>query len=303
MWCTFLILNLAVVLVTGCERSPGVPPVAIATARRTNEQMFQVKGVVLEVKPQEKSVTIKHEEVAGYMPAMTMPFDVKDTNELVGIEAGDPVLFRLIVTDTEGWIDQIRKTGPKTNLPPTTGPFRLVRDVEPVNEGDLLPEYHLTNQLGRAFSTAQFKGGALAIEFLFTRCPLPTFCPLMANHFEQVQQALLAATNGPMNWQLLTISFDPQFDTPSVLKAYAENHHYDPAHWTFATGDLVDITAAGEQLGLTFWHDDSGGISHNLRTVVVDASGRVRKIWMGNQWTPDDLAAELVKAGSIRTAE
>jgi protein SCO1/2 len=290
-------LSLVLAFAVGCGQSPDRSPSASgAPAPGTNQQIFRVKGVVMEVKPRQKSVTIKHENVHGYMPAMTMPFDVRDANELAGLEPGDPVSFRLIVTDTEGWIDQIRKTGPKTNTPPTTGPFRLVRDVEPLKEGDLLPDYHFTNELGQAFSTAQFKGRALAINFLFTRCPYPEFCPLMANDFEQTQKKLLAMPASPANWQLLTISFDPEFDTPPVLKAYAESHHYDPAHWTFATGELIDITAIGEQFGLAFCHDETGGISHNLRTAVIDASGRVRKIFAGNQWTPDELVQEIVKS-------
>lgn len=262
--------------------------------------MFQVKGVVVEVMPREKSVKIKHQEVPGYMPAMTMPFDVKDTNELADLEPGDPVSFRLIVTDTEGWIDQIRKTGPKTNDLPTTGPFRRVRDVEPLNIGDALPEYRFTNQLGQPFSTTDFKGQALAINFLFTRCPFPNFCPRMANNFDEAEKKLLAMTNGPTNWHLLTISFDPDFDTPAVLKTYAENHHYHPDHWTFATGALIDITAIAEQFGLAFWHDESGSISHNLRTIVIDPSGRVQKVWAGNEWAPDELVTEMVKAASAR---
>jgi protein SCO1/2 len=288
---------------SGCRKSSDSGlPIYTGTQLQTNSprQMFQVKGLVLEVKPREKSVTIKHEEIPGYMPGMTMPFDVRDTNELAGLEAGDPVSFRLTVTDTEGWIDQIRKTGAKTNLLPTSGPFRRVRDVEPLNEGDLLPEYHFTNQLGHAFTTTEFKGQALAIEFLFTRCPLPNFCPRMANNFEAAQNSLRAMTNAPVRWHLLTLSFDPEFDTPPVLKAYAENHHYDPARWTFATGDLMDITAIGEQFGLTFWHDETGSLSHNVRTVVIDASGRVQKILIGNQWTPGELVVEMMKAATAK---
>lgn len=288
-------------LAAGCRKSSDAPlPIYTYANLSTNEteQVFQVKGVVLEARPHEKSVTIKHEEVPGYMPSMTMPFDVRDTNELAGLEPGDPVSFRLIVRNTDGWIDRIRKIGPKTNTPPTTGLFRLVRDVDPLNEGDTLPEYPFTNQFGQAFSTAQFKGQALAIEFLFTRCPFPTFCPLMANHFEAAQRTLLAMTNGTIRWHLLTISFDPEFDTPAVLRAYAEGHHYDPACWTFATGGLIDITAIGEQFGLTFWHDETGNISHNLRAAVIDASGRVQKIFAGNGWTPDELVAEMIKAAN-----
>jgi protein SCO1/2 len=244
-------------------------------------------------------VTIKHEAVGDYMPGMTMPFEVRDTNELAGIEAGDPVTFRLRVTDTEGWIDQIRKTGPKTNTPPTTGPFRLVRDVEPLNVGDPLPEYRFTNQLGKVFSTQEFKGQALGIEFLFTRCPLPNFCPFMANNFSAVQKQLLAAPGAVTNWHLLTISFDPEFDTPAVLGNYAAAHGAEAARWTFATGPLMDVTAIGDQLGLTFWHEE-GSISHNLRAAVIDASGRVQKIFIGNEWTPEEFVAEMRKAAEAK---
>src|ERR1044071_1093230 len=127
--------------------------------------------------------------------------------------------------------------------------------VQPLGLGELLPEYHFTNQLGQPFSTAQFKGRALAITFLFTRCPFPTFCPRMVNQFAEAQQKLLAMSPEPANWHLLTISFDPEFDTPPVLKTYAQSHHYEPSRWTFATGELSDIEAFGEQFGLTFWPD------------------------------------------------
>ena len=292
---------LSVALVISCRQSGDAnAPAQQVRNSNTNQQVFQVTGVVQEVRLKRKEIEIKHEAVPGYMPAMTMPFDVKDTNELAGLEPGQPVTFRLLVTDTEGWIDQIRKLGPATNTPPTTGQFRMVRDVQPLEVGDRLPEYHFTNQFAEGFSTERFRGQALAITFLFTRCPYPNFCPRMANNFEEAQQKLLALVNGTTNWQLLTISFDPDFDKPAVLKAYADAHHSDPLHSTFATGALIDITAIAEQFGMAFWHDETGSISHNLRTAVIDASGRVQKIFSGNEWNSDELVAEMVAAARKR---
>jgi protein SCO1 len=293
-------LRLFIVLIFSLSAFAGIAQEIGNSGSSTNREIHAAKGVVIEVAPEKKQVTIKHEAIPGYMQGMTMPFDVKDTNELAGLQPGDPVSFRIVVEGDYGWIDQIHKTGPKTNTPPTTGPFRLVRDVQPLNEGDLLPDYHFTNQLGQAISTAQFKDQALAITFLFTRCPFPNFCPLMANNFEEVQKKLLAMPHAPTNWHLLTISFDPEFDTPEVLRRYAEAHNADPARWTFATGALIDITAIGEQFGLAFWKESGGIISHNLRTVVIDSSGRVQKIFTGNDWQPVDLVAEMVKAEKIR---
>ena len=299
-----MIFGLATFAVSCAEKTPYLPPPAPAPAATPTQQVFQVKGTVVELLPAEKSVRIKHEAIQDYMDAMTMPFDVKDTNELAGLTAGDGIVFRLTVTEKEGWIDQIKKvsvSAPPKNPVPTTGPFRFVREVEPLNIGDPLPDYRFTNQLGQAVNFSQFRGQALAFTFIFTRCPFPTFCPLMSNNFREVQDALLKLPNAPTNWQLLTISFDPEWDTPGRLKAYAQGLRHDPRHWSFLTGELVDITALAEQVGEIFTRDANGSnISHNLRTVVVDARGRVQTIIAENKWQPAELVAELVKAAAAK---
>jgi Uncharacterized protein SCO1/SenC/PrrC, involved in biogenesis of respiratory and photosynthetic systems len=289
-----LILSMLAVTAGLNARAADTSPTA--SAQNTNEQIFQVTGLVVEVTPEEKEIRIKHDEIPGYMPAMTMIFDVKDTNELAGVEAGHPVSFRMIVSETYAWIDRIKVTGPKRNDPPTTGPFRLVRDVEPLEVGDKLPDYALTNHLGKPFNTSQLAGKVWAITFVFTRCPLPTYCPQMSRSFSEIQEKLLAEKYAATNWHLLSVSFDPEFDTPDVLRRYLENYGAKPGQWTFATGALIDITALGEQLGLRFGRDENGSIDHNLRTVVIDRDGRIRKIFVGNQWTNEELLNEMKAA-------
>lgn len=301
-WFFAVVLSL-VMMLASCSRRAGDESAAAPPASDpANAQVFQVKGVVVELLPEENSVRIKHEEIPGYMAAMTMAFEVRDPRELAGLAAGDSVAFRLLVTDDDGWIDQVRKLPRATsNAPPTTGAFRLVRDVEPLRVGEVLPEYRFTNQLGRAISTSQFRGRALAITFIFTRCPFPTFCPRMMENFAGAQRQLLALASGPTNWHLLTLSIDPEFDTPAVLQTFGAGYQPDPRHWTLATGALIDITALAEQLGLEFWREPDGSISHNLRTVVVDPMGRVQKIFVGNQWTSNELAVELASAAKLGT--
>ncbi len=261
----------------------------------TNQQIFQARGVVEEIKPDGKSAVIKHEEIPNYMAAMTMEFETKNTNELRGLKPGDAISFRMIVTGDDGWIDQVKKL----NVPPTETPsrstFRRVRDVEMLNVGDALPEYHFTNQLGQAVSLSQFKGQAVAIDFIFTTCPFPTMCPRLSQNFSEAQRKLKEMPNAPTNWHLLTISFDPGKDTPTVLKDYAGRFNYDSAHWSFLTGDLIEITAIAEQFGQTFWRE-GGSISHNVRTAVVDVNGKIQKIIPENKWTSDDLVAEILSA-------
>jgi protein SCO1/2 len=182
---------------------------------------------------------------------------------------------------------------------PASAAWHPSPEVEPLKVGDIFPEHHFTNELGEAFSTAQYKGQALALTFFFTRCPYPTFCPLMSRNFSGVQSKLRAMSNAPTNWHLISISFDPEFDKPATLKDYAKRFDYNPERWSFATGSLGEITTIAEQVGEAFWHEGPS-ITHNLRTVVIDANGHVQAIIPENKWTSDELVAEIVKAAAVR---
>src|SRR5262245_7601464 len=186
---------------------------SIISCKQEKEQVFLVKGVVQEVRPERKKVTIAHENIPNYMSAMTMTFDVKDPRELAGLQSGDEVSFRMIVTDKDGWIDQVKRLRAAAS-PPSTGAdtLRRVREVEPLNVGDVVPDYRFTNELGQAVSLSEFKGKAVAFTFIFTRCPFPTFCPRMSSNLEETYKKLKATPDASTNWQLLTITFDPQFD-------------------------------------------------------------------------------------------
>lgn len=291
---------LLAVLLTGCVAdSPAKKPDAAPFL-----QAFQARGVVKELKPDGHTVVINHEEIPGYMPAMVMPFTVKGTNELQNIAAGDTVAFQLIVSADDGWIEQVRKleSPPATNAAPTLPPsLHIVRDITPLKEGDPLPDYTFTNELGQAVSLGQFKGQALAITFIFTRCPFPTFCPKMSLNFIETQNKLKVLANAPTNWRLLTLSFDPEYDTPAVLKEYAARYGADPARWSFLTGATADIATITEQSGVMFWRENrTEPFSHNLRTIVVDTQGRVQKIIANNNWTADELVSELLRAAAVR---
>lgn len=290
----FAALALPLTLVS-CHRQP--PPPESPASTTPNLQVYAVKGIVRELDPANRSVKIEHETIPGFMEQMTMRFDVKTPKELAGLLVGDAVSFRMLVTDQEGWIDQIAKI-PLTNValkPRPRPPVREARIVEPLNVGDRMPDYRFTNELGQAFSLGQFKGQAVGLTFIFTRCPYPNFCPRMSSHFRDACRRLSARPEDPKNWHLLSVSFDPDYDTPAVLKAYAERYQYEPAHWNFATGALIDVDAITEQFGM-FFAPDGPFFSHNVRTAVIDPQGRVQRIFVGNDWTVDEFVAEVVKA-------
>jgi protein SCO1/2 len=255
---------------------------------------YAVKGVFKEAKSGGRTAVIAHENIPGYMEAMTMPFNVKSPAEIRTLEAADVITFRLSVTDTDDWIDQVKKIGrarPRTIA--EAGPSMRADSLGDVGAGEPVPECVLTNQAGRRIRMADFKGQALAFTFFFSRCPLPTYCPRMHDNFAAVQHALAEGTR--TNWQLLSISFDPAFDTPQQLSDVAARQKVDPTHWNFATSSSAEVRKLGGSFGLEFWREN-GTLNHNLRTVVVNTEGRVQRVFRGNEWQPAELVAEMAKA-------
>lgn len=287
------------------QKETTATPTTPASSSATNQRTFQVKGVVREILPEKKKIKITHEEISGYMEAMTMMLDVKDARELNGLQAGDSLSFRMLVTEDDGWIDQLKKLDePRTPLPSSEPPLRRVRDVEPLAVGDALTDYTFTNTQGRLVRLSEFKGQAFAITFIFTRCPFPTFCPRLSSNFEEAQRQLKAMSGGPTNWHLFSLTIDPDYDTLPRLKEYAARYKADPARWDFLTGELIDITAISEQFGLQFWRaNPSEPINHNVRTVVIDAAGRVHWITPETDWKPAQLVEQLLKAAAVKPAD
>jgi protein SCO1/2 len=210
------------------------------------------------------------------------------------------VSFRLLVTDAEGWIDQVKVLPAATPAsgPPPREEVRRVRLVEPLAVGDAVPDYPFTNELGQALRLSQFKGKALGLTFIFTRCPYPNFCPRMSGNFAEAARLLAGRPDGPTNWHLLSLSFDPDYDTPAVLREYAQRYRHDPSRWSFATGTQIEIDAITEQFGMMFAREGEF-FSHNVRTVVLDAQGRVHRIFPGNEWKPPEFVAAMVQAARV----
>ena len=168
--------------------------------------------------------------------------------------------------------------------------------VEPLSVGDVVPEYTFTNQFGAEFRLSDFRGQVLGLTFFFTRCPYPAFCPRTSANVAATARALSAADSGLTNWHLLQISFDPDHDTPEVLRKYGEGFDCDSNRWTLATGDMMQIDGLTEQLGLVFGRDGES-YSHNVRTAVLDGEGRLRLIITGNTWKVETLVAAMKAAG------
>ena len=158
-----------------------------------------------------------------------------------------------------------------------------------------LLDYAFTNELGQPVTLGQLRGKALALTFIFTRCPNPDFCPRLSKNFQEAAAKLRATPNAPTNWHFLSVSFDTEYDTPAVLKAYARQYEYDPAHWSFLTGPPEKIAELARLNDVNF--DREGGFyNHNFRTLIIDPQGDLRMIFPITGDISDDIAAEILKA-------
>ena len=283
-------LLLILCLVPGCRREGD----SSASGSKTRQRIFSVRGWLQDLPTDGRSAVIRHEAIPGYMAAMTMTFSVKEAGHLHGLTPGDEVEFRLIVTEDDQWIENLRRTGyrplqPKGNARPTNPRAEL-------HPGDLLPDQPFLNERGLTNRFSEFRGRSVALTFIFTRCPMPTFCPLMSKNFARVRKELLERSGAPTNWQFLSLSFDPDHDTPEVLSRYANAYRAgNDDRWLF--GVLPSGVLAELQPHLNLIIDKEGGsLSHNLRTVVLDTRGHIWHQFDGNEWTPGELADSIAEA-------
>jgi protein SCO1/2 len=276
-----LVLLLALAL-GACRRTP--PP-----------REYQVIGQIVRIDRATNHVTIRHEDIKGFMPAMTMPFPVRDANLLAGREPGDLVEATLLVQDTAAWIGSLRKTGhaalPEAGEAPVPG----------LAPGDHVPDQTFTDQDGAPLGLDWLDGHVAVVTFVYTRCPLPDFCPAIDSRFAQLQGLIESSgdsggSGGSLaDVRLLSVTIDPAYDTPAVLKAHAAKRGADPAIWRFATTGVEQLPAFGRQFGLDVRRAGSGpaDIEHNLRTIVLGRDRRIVEMLTGASWNATELAARL----------
>ncbi len=257
----------------------------------TAERRFPIEGRVVTVDAAAHTITLDHHEVVGYMKAMTMAFDVRDGWVFNVVHPGDTVQATLVVGG-DAYLENISVTQARGAADlSSTSPMHLPQ------KGEDVPDFHFVNQEGRAIELAQFRGEPLLITFVYSRCPLPEYCIRMSNNFAEIARTL--QTSNPAAFaklQMLSISIDPEFDDPKVLRSYGKSYAgaVDPGlkHWSFATGKPGDIRKAAEYFGLSY-EKQNGQIIHDLRTALVDADGKIADFYSGNQWKANDLAMQI----------
>ena len=280
-------LTLSAIALSACSKTEA--PKASNGAKR-----FELKGKVVSADKAEHKVTIEHEEIPGYMDAMTMPFTLLDDWVYGELKPGALIQATLVVDQNRTWLESPSVT--------TVDPNLVGKEVETSVEpkvGDAVPDFSLTNQDGKKISLKKYAGRTLLLTFVYTRCPMPDQCPLMSTNFALLNQEL--ANNAALKDKvsLLSVSVDPAFDKPKVLRDYGLKYINSTkpdafARWELATGSNEEVTKVGKFFGLNYW-PEKDQVIHNLRTVMISADGKVAKTYRGNDWKPDQVLKDLEK--------
>src|SRR5580692_5328068 len=263
----------------------------------SNFKIYKLRGKVVSTNPTTGEVTLDHEAIPGFMDAMTMPYKLKDPSILSELHPGDTITADVLVSQDPNADVLLDNIVIVAQAKPDYKPAVFYHVPEP---GDMVPDFKLRNQDGRAIHFDQFRGKSLLVTFIYTRCPSPEFCPLVTHNFAVIDRQLAATPALYSKTHLLCVSFDPDHDSPARLRAYGAEYIGSDAksafaHWDFAVPSKPELLAMAKyfDVGIAPGADDT--ITHTLSTTLIGPQGKVADFYPGNEWTPDQVVADVKK--------
>ena len=269
---------------TGEDEHPSTLPADSAT--------YQLRGIVVTSDAAKGVVTIDTEAIPGLMGAMTMPYKLSQPGVATELHPGDHIIARLRISSTASVLDQIDVT---TQAKPDYKPDKLYNVPTP---GQAVPDFKFLNQAGKTIAIDQFRGKALLVTFIYTRCPLPDYCIRMSRNFADIQHQLATDPQLYNKTHLLSISFDPAHDTPKVLRSYGAAYAGDGAfsHWDFAAPSSTDLDAVDQFFDVGVSPGADSTLTHTLSTAIIAPSGKIFRWYPSNDWAPSAVVDDIKQA-------
>jgi len=281
-------------MLAGCHSNQNSQSQSSADAGVT---VYHLRGKVVSTDPASGIVVLDHDAIPGFMDAMTMPYQLKNPAQIGALHPGDTITADVLVSKGSANTVLLDDIDVIAQGKPDYKPTVMYHVPAP---GDVVPDFALRNEDGREIHLRQYRGKALLITFIYTRCPLPNFCPLITRNFAVINQQLAANAALYAKTHLLCVSFDTVHDTPERLKAYGETYLGSDAkngfaHWEFAvpTKPVLMKMAQYFDVGITYGANDS--ITHTLSTTLIGPDGKVVHFYPGNEWTPEEVVADMSK--------
>ncbi len=256
---------------------------------------YPMQGQVVAKNASTSQITVNHGDIPGFMAAMTMPYRVKDPAVVQELQPGDKIAAEVVIGKdaSDYWLEDVRITDEsgRGQAKPAAAPQMLM-------PGERVPDFTLVNQDGRQIHLSDFAGKALLVTFIYTRCPMPDFCPRLSSQFAHIHNELKKNAQDYGKTHLLTISFDPKYDTPAVLRkyglAYLDGDASGFSHWDFASTNPTDLSVLAKAFGLEYEQQDNQ-ISHTMSIVLIAPDGKVAQFW-STEWTATELMQSLQHA-------
>ncbi len=301
-----LALALGVVALAGCSKSTpqsAQQQTQQPTPAPPNAKVYHLHGKVLSIDEPNKSLMIDGDEIPGFMAAMAMPYPVRSKDDLAKVNPGDEITADIIVPqgDQSPYIQNIRVVKKGTGASPAA---TSDRDPQP---GETVPDFALINQNGKRIQLSSYRGKALLITFIYTRCPFKDFCPLVSHNFAQIYADTKSNPELSKHMRLLSVSFDPDHDTPAALRQYAKTfdgitHGTPYSRWEFAVIPKDELQKVTQFFGVTV-ADQNGTFVHSMSTSVITPDGKIYSWREDTDWKPDDLIADATAALSPAAAQ
>lgn len=276
-------------IIGGCRQKSGEPPKAASDAYAKH---YPVRGKIVGVDAGKGEIVLDAAAIPGFMEAMTMPYKLKNPTIIGELHPGDSITATLIATDTSDLLDEI------VIIAQAKPDYKPSYFYNPIKPGDKVPDFHLLNQSDKQIHLSQFRGKVLLLTFIYTRCPLADFCPRMSRNFAAIDKTLAADPELYKKTHLLSVSFDPEYDTPQVLRSYGSSYtgRYTQEtfqHWDFAAPSKNDLPAVLRFFDVGATPEKDHTITHSLSTIVIGPDGKVFKWYPTNDWTPDQIVSDV----------
>ncbi len=267
----------------------------VAVGCRNSTRHYHLHGRLLAKDQATARVTVASDDIPGFMPAMTMSYTVQDPPGLQQAQPGDRITANVVVVNNSYWLEHLTVTDrSQRGTVCATQPHALA-------PGEQVPDVPLSNQDGRIVHLSDFRGKAVLLTFIYTRCPFPTFCPLITSQFAQIHRDLAQDPAIYPKTQLVSVSLDPAYDTPAVLRQYGLDYLQGDAagfaHWDFVSTSPSDLQKLAAAFGLVYYKENNQ-ITHSLDTILLSPDGTVKQTWPGNDWTLSQVMAAIKNAAS-----
>jgi len=292
--CSFFRLCLVVAALclvpAGCRTKVSTETVPSSTDAQAKH--YPVRGKIVTVDTTHSEIVLDAAAIPGFMEEMTMPYKLKNPSIISELHPGDSITATLIAAGDSDLLDEI------VIIAQAKPDYKPSFFYHPIQPGDQIPDFHLLNQNDKQIRLSQFRGKVLLMTFIYTRCPLADFCPRMSRNFAQIDKTLAADPELYKKTHLLSVSFDPEYDTPQVLRSYGSSYtgkytNETFAHWDFAAPSKADLAPVLRFFDVGATPEKDRTITHSLSTLVIGPDGKVFKWYPANDWTPDQIVNDV----------